>query len=145
CAHFLGQQNALTHAAENQHAIESYIRPAAAQTHCARVIEAAIVQERRWRGRVNRTDSEFHEKPPYCSVTKKPVSIVQGFRSILQNHEPAVSPQNENVLFCKVEMSYCPNRERLPFPSVCMVWHRGQPSRLPSGAKTCGLDGTRPR
>jgi hypothetical protein len=56
-----------------------------------------------------------------------------------------LSPQNGNVLFCKVEMSYSAYRGNLPFPSRCTVMHRGQPSRLPSGALPCGLDGTRPR
>ena len=52
-----------------------------------------------------------------------------------------VSPQSENVLFCKVEMSYSRIVTRLLFPSGCMVLHRGQPSRLPFGALNCGLDG----
>src|SRR6266542_5652 len=56
-----------------------------------------------------------------------------------------LSPQNENVLFCKVEMSYSRIASHVPFPSGCMVLHRGQPSRLSSGALNCGLDGTRPR
>jgi hypothetical protein len=31
-------------------------------------------------------------------------------------HLPGVSPQNENVLFCKVEMSYCSTGERPAIP-----------------------------
>src|SRR5450759_3916072 len=44
----------------------------------------------------------------------------------------------------KVEMSYCPH-EKAAIPSINIVLHRGQPSRLPSGAKAGGLDGARPR
>ena len=37
-----------------------------------------------------------------------------------------VSPQSENVLFCKVEMSYSRIVAPLPFPSGCIVLHRGR-------------------
>ena len=56
-----------------------------------------------------------------------------------------MSWQNENVLFCKVEMSYPFIAADLPFPSRCIVLHRVQPSRLPVGTVNGGLDGTRPR
>ena len=41
-------------------------------------------------------------------------------------------------------MSYCPH-EKAAIPSINIVLHRSQPSRLPSGAKAGGLDGARPR
>ena len=57
----------------------------------------------------------------------------------------AVSTPSRNVLFCQVEMSYRRFAGNPPFLSCCTVLHRGQPSRLPFGAKAGGLDGTRPR
>ena len=56
-----------------------------------------------------------------------------------------LSTPSRNVLFCQVEMSYRRFSGNLPFPSCCTVLHRGQPSRLPFGARIGGLDGTRPR
>jgi hypothetical protein len=57
----------------------------------------------------------------------------------------ALSAQNENVLFCKVEMSHPFIAADLAFPSRSIVLHRVQLSRLPSGAVNGGLDGARPR
>jgi hypothetical protein len=39
-----------------------------------------------------------------------------------------VSPQNENALFCKVEMSYRYYPAGTPFPSCSIVLHRRQAS-----------------
>jgi hypothetical protein len=56
-----------------------------------------------------------------------------------------VSRQSRNVLFSS-QGPFAPHMPaKAAIPSSAIVLHRGQPSRLPSGAKAGGLDSARPR
>ena len=86
-------------------------------------------------------DESLAGRPP----TAKHRTIPLGLDKNATKARSIVSRQSRNVLFW-LKFTLQPLRVSGPaIPSIKIVLHRGQPSRLPSGAKAGGLDGTRPR